>query len=183
MVLKIDPTKITSKFGIATVIVIAFESLFFLWFQSATEPMERIAAGVLAAIVLVIFLFRVFTKDKSVLDPSAKKLVGKWNFTSTSNKGKEGHGTLNISNMNNHLHISGVLFEGGKQTGTFNSEVTRVNQNRLIFYYVLRDQNKMENMDAVSIVVFDPEEPKELNGDWIVASKTPHHGSVSYTRP
>jgi hypothetical protein len=182
MTLKIDPTKITSKFGIASVIVIAFESLFFLWFQSATESLERVTAGGLAAIVLVIFLFRVFAKDEPMLDPGAKKIVGKWKFISTSSKGNEGHGMLTISNVDNNLCISGVLYEGDKQTGTFNSEVTRVNQNRLIFYYVLRDQNKMENMDAVSIVVFDPEEPKELNGDWIVASKTPHHGSIRYTR-
>ncbi len=181
MALKIDPSKITSKFGLATVITLAFESLFFLWFQSATESIERIIAGVLAALVLVVFLFRVFSKDGGMLDPSAKKLIGKWTFSSTSQNGTKGTGTLNISsNLKNELIINGLLYIDGNQIGPFKSEVTRVNENRLIFYYVLRDG--FESIDAVSILVFDSEEPNELNGDWIVASKKPMHGCVTYKR-
>lgn len=101
MPIKFDPTKITNKFGLAAVITLAFETLFFLWFQSASDSIERIAAGVLATLILVIFLFRIFSKDTLSLD---------------------------------------------------------------------------------SKLVFDPDDPNELNGDWIVASKMPRHGSVTYKR-
>ncbi len=181
--MKIDPSKINNKFALAAVITLAFESLFFLWFNSANSTQERIAAGILASLVLCVFLFRIFSKEKYHLDKNAKKLIGKWEFESKSAHDKVGKGTLNISfSARNTLNISGVLYEDGEQIGTFNSEVARVNENRLIFYYILRDRKKMENMDAVSIVIFDPNEPNELNGDWIVASKVPRHGSVKYKR-
>ena len=52
MTLKIDPSKITNKFALATVITLVFESLLFLWFKSAVDSYERMAAGTHAAIVL-----------------------------------------------------------------------------------------------------------------------------------
>lgn len=182
MSLKIDPSKIRSRLGLATVITLAFEALFLLWFQSSTNSYERVAAGILATLVLIAFLFRALSPATVPLDPGAKKLLGKWEFDSVSQKGTKGTGILNIAHSGHNLFISGTLCEDGNQIGTFSSEVVRVNENRLIFYYILRDTIKFENMDAVSIVVFDPSEPNELNGDWIVASKTPKHGSVIYKR-
>ncbi len=182
MVQRISPHKITTKFSLAAVLTLAFESLFLVWFSSASDSVERIAAGGLAALVLVVFLLRTFSKDGPSLDASAMKLVGNWEISSISQKGAIGTGTLSISHAKSQLYLAGILYENGEQIGTFSSEVTRVNENRLIFYYVLRDRNKMEMMDAVSIVVFDPNEPTELKGDWIVASRTPRHGSVTYKR-
>ncbi len=182
MALNISPEKITTKFGLAALLTLAFESLFLFWFGSASDSLERIAAGSLATLVLVVFLFRTFSTRKPDIDANAMKLVGKWEVQSESQKGSIGEGELNISFSNGNLSLAGVLSEGGEQIGTFASEVTRVNENRLIFYYVLRDRKKMENMDAVSIVIFDPNDPTELQGDWIVASKTPRHGTVKYRK-
>ncbi len=182
MALTLDPSKIKGRYALAAVIALVFESLFIAWFASASNSYERIAAGALAAVVLLAFLYMTLSNRMVAIDPGAKKLLGKWEFESVSQKGTRGTGNLSISHSGSNLVISGTLDEKGEQIGTFNSEVVRVNENRLIFYYVLRDTKKYENMDAVSIVVFDPNEPNELNGDWIVASKTPRHGSIKYRR-
>jgi len=182
MGIKIKPELIKNRWALGTVLLIAFESLFFLWFSTAESSNERIVAGVIAAIVLIVFLSKMLVKEKFHLNPHAGKLVGKWKFSSTSSSGTAGSGTLSISISSGQIIISGVLLEDGEQIGTFSSEVTRVNENRIIFYYVLRDSSKNESMDAVSILVFDPNDPNELHGDWIVASKTPRHGSVKYIR-
>lgn len=184
MGLKIDPSKITTKFNLATVIVLAFEALFILWLKTASDSNERMVAGFLAAAVLIIFIYRTFTIGKvptEELDPNASKLIGKWEIDSKSSNGTVGEGELTISLTGNHLNIFGNLYVDGERLGSILSEVTRVNENRLIFYYVLRDTVHEENMDAVSILLFDPEDPKTLNGDWIVASKTPkpRHGNLT----
>lgn len=182
MGISLNPELIKNRWALGAVLLIVFESLFLLWFSNAEDPNERIIAGVIAAVVLIVFLLKILSKENAQISPHAEKLVGKWTLTSISSSGTEGHGTLSIAKSKNQIAISGVLHEGGKQVGTFNSEVTRVNENRIIFYYVLRDSSKNENMDAVSILVFDPNDPNELHGDWIVASKTPRHGSVKYVR-
>lgn len=182
MELKFKPQLIKNRWALGAVLLIVFESIFLLWFHNAEDPTKRIVAGVIAAVILVFFLIIVLSRDKSQTSPHAEKLVGKWTLSSTSSSGSKGAGSLNISISNGQISISGVLLEDGKQIGTFSSEVTRVNENRIIFYYILRDSSKNETMDAVSILVFDPNDPKELHGDWIVASKTPRHGSVKYTR-
>lgn len=187
MTLKIDPSKITTKFNLATVIVLAFEALFFLWLKTASNSNERIIAGILAAGLLVVFIYRTFTIGKvssNELDPNASKLLGKWAIDSTSSNETKGTGELTISLIGSHLNLFGNLDVDGKRLGSIHSEVTRVNENRLIFYYVLRDTVNNENMDAVSILFFDPENPETLYGDWIVASKypKPRHGNLTLRR-
>ena len=183
MELNIDPAKIRNRYALATVLLLVFESLFVLWFKSAGSWQERVAAGLLAAIALLAFFYMIFlSRSTAILDPSAKKLQGKWQFESNSQGGHAGTGTSSIAVAGSNVMISGILFEAGEQVGTFSSEVVRVHENRVVFYYVLRDTKKGENMDAVSILIFNPDDPNELNGDWIVASKIPRHGSVKYTR-
>ena len=177
-----DLSGVRTPLALATVITLVFEALFLKWFTAAESSMERIAAGSIAAVVLVVFLVIVLSRDGAALTPNAKALIGTWDFTSRSEHGKVGTGEVSISRSLNRLVLSGFLEVDGTRVGTFSSQVTRVNDNRLIFYYVLRDLQRGENMDAVSVLVFDPESPDALRGDWIVASRTPRHGSVEYTR-
>ncbi len=145
--------KVSGKYRTAIVLTLVFESLFLLWFQSGSSSYERIAAGLLATLVLIVFLFRMSPSVgvATARRGAADQLIGKWDFVSTPQSGPKGKGSMTIARDGGELRIEGTLSEGHETIGPFHSELAGVKDTRLIFYYILRDKT-IGSVDAISIL-------------------------------
>lgn len=182
---QIDPSKIRTRLAFASLLTLTFEALFILWFTNASTAAERIVAGILSAVVLLSFLIIVFdskilSKPDLVILTKAKKLVGKWQVTSRSRTGLISTGIMHIARDGNSLAIKCDLYLDEKLLGNIHSSIVKVNENRLIYQYQMYVAPKAITMDAVSIMLFDPDAPETMNGNWIVAStsEAPHCGTI-----
>ncbi len=185
----INPAKITTTKALLTAFLLIFETIFVFWLFKATSSFERIVAGIIIAAVFVFFLIIVKQLEKPVDVPSTtnelyKAIIGKWDYKSESSHGTIRTGWCEISVRDGELTLAGNFTKDGKGVGSWESQVARVRENRLIFYYILKDNSTEEHafVDAVTILVFQGDKPTQMEGDWIVVGKDKKYGRVDYTR-
>ena len=184
-----DISKINGPYALLGAFLLIFESILVFWIFRAEGSIERISAGLLATVNLMAFLLVVIriTNKKPEMPPHnalLDSLCGKWEYHSVSITGAKRDGTCTIKKQDGQLVVTGNYKKDGARVGSWHSEMTRVRDNRLIFYYILRDTSHedAETVDAVTILIFDPDDPTTMEGDWIVVGKDKKHGRVDYKR-
>lgn len=186
---RFDPSKITGTYPLLAAFLLIGETVLIYWLSKATTSFERIIAGILITIIFIVFMIIVKQMNRvddvpATIKEQFKAVCGKWDYRSESSHGTVRTGWCEISVQNGELTLSGNFTKDGKGVGSWQSEVARVRENRLIFYYILNDNSNQEHqsVDAVTILIFQGDKPATMEGDWIVVGKEKKYGRVDYTR-
>ncbi len=186
---RFDPAKITGTYPLLGAFLLIVESVLIYWLSKASSSFERIFAGILITIIFIVFMVIVRQMNRTDSVPATvkeqyKAVCGRWDYRSESSHGTIRTGWCEISVQDGELSLAGNFSKDGKGVGSWQSQVARVRENRLIFYYVLNDNSDAghQSVDAVTILVFQGEKPAQMEGDWIVVGKEKKYGRVDYTR-
>lgn len=186
---KFDPSKIKSPFSALAAFLLVLQAVLIYWLAAAETSTERIAAGIVLTVNAFLFLATLFRiarlpSAESTADLKlARQLCGRWSYASESSSGDTATGDCTITLAGNQLVLSGTYHLNGDLVGTWSTEMTRLRENRILFYYVLRDKSPGHGLsDAVSVLLFDPQDLEEMVGDWIVVGQESRQGSVKFRR-
>jgi len=186
---KFDPSKIKSPYGALAAFLLVVQAVLIYWFAAAETSFERIAAGIVLTVNAFLFLAalikvsRIPSAEAAADLKLARQLCGNWIYSSEASSGDTAAGDCTITLAGNQLVLSGTYKVNGVLVGTWSTEMTRLRENRILFYYVLRDKSPGHGLsDAVSVLLFDPQNLAEMVGDWILVGKESRQGSVRFTR-
>ncbi len=184
-----DPGKIKSPYGVLAAFLLVLQAILIYWLAVAGSPWERIAAGVVLTanaaffFVATLKVARMPVSEVSTDIELARKLCGRWVYSSEAASGETASGECTISLRGGELNLSGTYRLDGALVGTWIAEMTRLRESRILFYYMLRETTAGHGLtDAVSVLLFDPENLSEMLGDWIVVGKEKRQGSVRFSR-
>src|SRR5262249_55833263 len=128
------------------------------YFELQATAKGIVASGPVAAYVGIILIgWNIYRKLGSTEDPGLEHLAGDWTISSTSGNGYQGTGNCYIQYDRGELTISGDFrSEELHESGTWDCEMAKVKNNRLLMAYSLTTIRGAENntLDGITILSF-----------------------------
>lgn len=144
--------------------------------------------GPIAAYIAVVwFGSRLFEQVVSITPVSVRslrKLRGAWDFESKSSNNTLRKGTCDITLKFGLLEVAGTFSDAGRVVGSWNSVMTRVEENRMYMVYTLTEgkDGREELSRGVSTLSFDSSSITSMTGQWSLVGRESRLGSVTFTR-